>query len=134
MAGAAFCGRLHDRFMGKGHTRSTTPDLFSTDSAREPSPLSANVPSSSPSTAAPPRHVLPNDLDGAVKRLGDLELDRLLAAALAEQERRGRKPPVQGGTKRKPRLEQVEVPLTRGQMNAVRAAFKAGVKPSQIAR
>jgi len=27
-----------------------------------------------------------------------------------------------------------EVPLTRGQLNAVRAAFKAGITPSRIAR
>lgn len=35
---------------------------------------------------------------------------------------------------RKRRVEAVATPLTTGKLNAVRAAFKAGVKPSQIAR
>jgi hypothetical protein len=34
----------------------------------------------------------------------------------------------------KPRIEPAVVHLTPGKMNAVRAAFKAGVKPPQIAR
>ena len=33
-----------------------------------------------------------------------------------------------------PRTEVVAIHLTPGKLNAVRAAFKAGVKPSQIAR
>ena len=43
--------------------------------------------------AAPPlrRHVLPKDLPASIKQLDDPELDRLLAAALAEQKRRGGK-------------------------------------------
>jgi hypothetical protein len=80
-------------------------------------------------TASPRRHVLPNDLPAAIKQLDDHELDRLQAAVLAEQKRRGRKP-----SSDKPRVEAVAVHLTPGKMNAVRAAFKAGVKPSQIAR
>src|SRR5215475_873394 len=83
--------------MGRGRTRSTTPDLFSMASAREPSPLLRPPAGSPPATdAAPadflPRHVLPNDLRSAIKRLQDRELDLLLAAVLVEQERRGRKP------------------------------------------
>jgi hypothetical protein len=31
-------------------------------------------------------------------------------------------------------VDVTEVPLTRGQVNAVRAAFKAGITPSRIAR
>ena len=69
-----------------------------------------------------------------MKQLEDQELDRLLAAVLAEQRRRGRKPPVSDQSSRKKRVEAVDVPLTLGKLNAVRAAFKAGVKPSQIAR
>jgi hypothetical protein len=80
------------------------------------------------------RHVLPKDLPAAIKQLDDQELDRLLAAVLAEQKRRGRKPAVSVETRDKPRIEVVAVHLTPGKMNAVRAAFKAGVKPSQIAR
>jgi hypothetical protein len=80
------------------------------------------------------RHVLPKDLPAAIKQLDDQELDRLLAAAVAEQRRRGRKPapPLEPPDKR--RIETAVVHLTPGKVNAVRAAFKAGVKPSQIAR
>jgi predicted DNA-binding protein (UPF0251 family) len=83
--------------------------------------------------ASPRRHVLPKDLPGAINQLDDQELDRLLAAVLAEQKRRGRKP-MSTEPPEKPRTEEAVVHLTPGKMNAVRAAFKAGVKPSQIAR
>jgi hypothetical protein len=80
------------------------------------------------------RHVLPKDLPGAIKQLDDQELDRLLAAAAAGQKRRGRKPAVSAGTSDKSQIDAAAVQLTPGKLNAVRAAFKAGVKPSQIAR
>jgi hypothetical protein len=130
----------HDCRMGSGRTRSTTPDLFSTASARVPSLPSPNSPSSlsakadGDATAWSRRHVLPKDLPGAIKQLEDQELDRLLAAVLAEQKRRDRKPSMSVETQDRPRIEAAAVHLTAGKMNAVRAAFKAGVKPSQIAR
>jgi len=37
-------------------------------------------------------------------------------------------------TKKGQNVDNAEVPLTRGQLNAVRAAFKAGITPSRIAR
>ena len=114
-------------------TRSSTPDLFSSVSAREPS-SSKNPPSSLPEITHPSsRHVLPADLPNAIRQLDNQELDRLLAAVLAEQKRRGRKIPGSGGNSRQ---RQVEVPssLPQGQLNAVRAAFKAGITPSRIAR
>ena len=80
------------------------------------------------------RHVLPRDLANAVKRLEDQEFDRLLAAVLAEQQRRGRKLPVSNENLRKRRIGALDVHLTLGKLNAVRAAFQAGVKPTQIAR
>jgi hypothetical protein len=126
--------------MGSSRTRSTTPDLFSTASAPAPSLPSPDVPPSVPANAGGPaaaslrRHVLPKDLPAAIKQLDDQELDRLQAAVLAEQKRRGRKPAVSVETLNKPRVEAAAVHLTPGKMNAVRAAFKAGVKPSQIAR
>jgi hypothetical protein len=80
------------------------------------------------------RHVLPKDLPAAIKQLDDQELDRLLAAALAEQKRRGRKRAESVEPRDKPQIEVVAVHLTPGKLNAVRAAFKVGVKPSQIAR
>jgi hypothetical protein len=90
------------------------------------------------------RHVLPKDLPNAIKHLDDQDLDRLLAVAVAEAKRRGRLPSTNQTTeqssspmRRSPRGRRVQadtVSLTRGQINAVRAASKAGVKPSLIAR
>ena len=77
---------------------------------------------------------LPADLPNAIKQLGDQELDRLLAAVLAEQKRRGKKLRVSDENSRKRKMEAIAVPLTQGKLNAVRAAFKAGVTPSRIAR
>jgi hypothetical protein len=122
--------------MGKSSDRSTTPDLFSMTSTRGRSSPLVNPPSSpatndAAATAPSPRLVLPKDLPNAIKRLEDQDLDRLLSVAHAEQQRRGRKPPVSA---RKRRVEAVPLPLTQGKLNAVRAAFKAGVSPSKIAR
>ena len=123
----------------------TTPDLFSappTVRAAEPSAV-PNGKTGPDSLAPPQRHFLPKDLAGALKRLDDVEIDALLAAVLTEAERRGRRPP--SPPKEKPvanaklhrRQEAAEYgggSLTTGKLNAVRAAFKAGVKPSAIAR
>jgi len=86
--------------------------------------------------------VLPKNLRKAVKHLSDGELDLLHAAILGEMERRGRLPP-SDQSNRSPQAdksshgrqeEAATVSLTRGQVNAVRAALKAGIKPSVIAR
>ena len=101
---------------------------------------SSNLPRSSPPTtntagkASSTRYVLPRDLPSAMKQLEDQELDQLLVAVLAEQRQRGRKVTVSDESSSKRRVKAVGVPLTLGKLNAVRAAFKAGVKPSQIAR
>jgi DNA invertase Pin-like site-specific DNA recombinase len=58
----------------------------------------------------------------------------MLAAIIAEQRRRGRNLPASEETSRKRKVEVITVPLTQGKLNAVRAAFKAGVTPSRIAR
>jgi hypothetical protein len=60
--------------MGDRGTRSNAPDLFST--VREPAPQSA---------VSISRYVLPKNLPSAIKQLNDDELERLMAAALAEQ-------------------------------------------------
>jgi hypothetical protein len=92
--------------------------------------------------ASQQRHFLPNDLAGTLKRLDDVGLDALLAAVTTEAERRGRrqpspakeKPGADGKPQRRQAAEDGGGPLTTGKLNAVRAAFKAGVKPSAIAR
>jgi predicted DNA-binding protein (UPF0251 family) len=57
----------------------------------------------------------------------------LVADVVAEQKRRGRKPAESVQTPGQS-PEAAAVHLTSGKLNAVRAAFKVGVKPSQIAR
>ena len=130
--------------MGRDRTPQTTPDLFLTASSGEPSPPAKQ------SSAQERRHVLPKDLPNAVKHLDDRELDLLITASLEEAKRRGRSlPNVQANIpdqslrQRSPRtdrsshgphVEVATVSLTRGKINAVRAAFKAGIKPSVIAR
>src|SRR5271165_6995453 len=130
--------------MARDRNQHATPDLFSTASVR-PSikQLSATE---AAADATSPRHVLPRDLPNAVKHLTDRELDLLITAAVEEAKRRGRvRPSVQPNTpdelvaKRSSsrgtrRAAVAMVSLTRGQVNAVRAALKAGIKPSQIAR
>lgn len=118
----------------------TTPDLFSAKpTARAPESGEAE----SGNLASQPRHFLPKDLAGALKRLDETEIDTLLAAVTAEAERRGRLTPRPAAEKPAPdtKRQRNHAPaedgaglLTTGKLNAVRAAFKAGVKPSAIAR
>ena len=79
------------------------------------------------------RYVLPENIDAAIQQLDDQELDRLVSAALEERARR-KKPPVPEESWRKRHPEGVSVSLPQGKINAVRAAFKAGVTPTRIAR
>lgn len=121
--------------MGSGRITSMTPDLVSTVLPREPSLPPLNSPTTSADSAASsPRHVLPSDLPAAIKHLNDQEFEQLLAAVTAEQKRRGKKPPSHAKTPSKVPVEAVAVPLTPGKLSAVRAAFKAGVRPSKIAK
>jgi hypothetical protein len=100
----------------------TTSDLFS---ERAPEPLAKANP------AAQPRHFLPKDLAGALKRLDNAEIDALVLAVTTEAERRGRLRPSRA---KSADARASAEHLTTGKLNAVRAAFKAGVKPSAIAR
>jgi hypothetical protein len=136
--------------------RDRSPDLFSTNApggrpALPPRP-SATETKAEPS---PERHVLPKNLHAAVTYLNEEELDLLHEATLQEMKRRGRAPPgVEADStqssaplgpqkpqlpptvksSRRGRVEIVELPLSRGQVNAVRSAFKAGITPARIAR
>jgi hypothetical protein len=121
----------------------TTPDLFSdlpTITAAGPSAVPKGK-AGPDSLASQQRHFLPKDLAGALKRLDDVEIDALLAAVTTEAERRDRRPPSPAKEKpvadAKPQRRQEAAQdgagsLTTGKLNAVRAAFKAGVKPSAI--
>jgi hypothetical protein len=140
--------------MGRDPGEQGTPDLFSTNTVRDAS-LSPPRPTSAVKTPTlPHQYVLPKNLGAAVKQLSDGELDHLFKAAFDEAKRRGRLPrtvatdstpsfrrPPDFPTKRsttdkskRRHMDIADVTLTRGQVNAVRSAFKAGITPSRIAR
>jgi hypothetical protein len=132
------------------------PDLFSTGSVGDASPPAEPRPTEPAADISPQRHVLPKNLRHAVKQLSDVELDELFEVVFDETKRRDRLPRSIGPdstpasrrsadllTKRSSaadkavRQRKVDVTerlLTRGQINAVRAAFKAVVTLSRIAR
>jgi hypothetical protein len=112
----------------------TIPDLFSATPAAK-APECAGVPQGKAlpdNSAAQTRYLLPHDLAGALKGLDDTEVDSLLAAVTREAQRRGRLP--RASALQAPTRGDAGGSLTTGKLNAVRAAFKAGVKPSAIAR
>jgi hypothetical protein len=111
---ATFWEWRHDRCMGSG--------------PNSPRHIPTNV------TATASRHVLPNDLPAAVKHLDDQELNQLFAAVVAERLQRGMKSPVPDKIANKRSVEATAVSLTPGKLSAVRAAFKAGVTPTKIAK
>jgi hypothetical protein len=140
--------------MGRDPAEPAISDLFSTDGVKAAVPSSPTVDAAKAATeAASQRHILPKNLRHAVKQLNDGELDELFEVTFDEAKRRGRLPRTIGTDstpssrrpsdlvmKQSPRTDKrrqaavAEVPLARGQLNAVRAAFKAGITPSRIAR
>jgi hypothetical protein len=132
----------HAAPMARDPTERTAPDLFPTATAAAPPAPKT------PTESAPRRYVLPKNLRNAVKHLSDGELDLMHEATLEELNRRGRTPKGAGtdlpvrpdSTKtqslptKKAKLNTAKVSLTRGQVNAVRSAFKAGITPSRISR
>jgi hypothetical protein len=118
--------------MSSTRAQSSALDLFAMPPAREPS--SPLLPASAATAVPIPRHVLPNELPNAIKQFKDQDLDLLLSAVLAEKKRRDKEDSDSNQDRHKRRIEAVSVPLTQGKLNAVRAAFKAGVTPSRIAR
>ena len=136
--------------MGRDPAGQPTLDLFLTGSVRDASPPPKPRPTEPAADTSSQRHVLPKNLRHAVKQLSDGELDELFEAAFDETKRRGRLPwsigaestssrrPSDLQAKRKAVRQRnadiTEVPLARGQVNAVRAAFEAGITPSRIAR
>ena len=146
--------------MPSNRTQQQTADLFQAagaqESCRTHTPARLTTAAVSGAEKLSSRHVLPRDLSNALKQLDDGELDRLFAATRHELQRRGRsltstsviRPTTHMGTEQRasdqsttteesPERRQPQEPnvaLTRGQVNAVRAAFKAGITPSRIAR
>jgi hypothetical protein len=141
--------------MGRESNRQTTPDLFSTDTVREASAAEEKqYPDREEVAAATPaqRHVLPENLGHAIRQLTDDELIQLFEVALEEMKRRGKNQlqttgsmqpsrPTEEVTQNHRSTEKASsrklvaaVTLSPGKLNAVRAAFKAGITPSRIAR
>jgi hypothetical protein len=106
--------------------------LDSSSSTGPESPCSSSA-SQETETASSLRYVLPSNLEEAIRRLDDRQLDRLVSVALEERARR-KQAPVPEKSQRKRNAEAVSPPLPQGKLNAVRAAFKAGVTPARIAR
>jgi hypothetical protein len=119
--------------MSRRPIEESTPDLFSNEQFGER--LAKRT--SESTSARPSRAILPKDLTKAITDLDDQEFDRLFRATVDEAKRRGKlsksfdvgtgRPAKVTPTKNKPGL-------TQGQVNAVRASFKAGISPSRIAR
>ena len=131
----------HADGMGRDPAERTVPDLPTATASALPPPEAATK-------SAPQRYVLPKNLRNAVKHLSDGELDLMHTATVEELTRRGKTPQgVEPGLPARPDLTKIQSPptktaklnaakvsLTRGQVNAVRSAFKAGISPSRIAR
>jgi DNA invertase Pin-like site-specific DNA recombinase len=74
---------------------------------------------------------LPSDLARSLEYLDDSELRKLQDAVNGEIERRNRMSAAKTTT-RSSNKETVQIP--QGQVNLIRASFKAGLKPAAIAR
>ena len=137
--------------MGREGTQQTAPDLFAVSEVRDASAASIKSCSDRVTTvpSASQRHILPENLDLAIKQLNDDDLMQLLEVALREAKQRGKSPLRTDGDMRSSRQTDAatqkipkgetraavaDVTLSPGKLNAVRAAFKAGITPSRIAR
>ena len=111
------------------------PDLFSAAKHQSLSPLREPAPEilkNSEATLSP--RLLPKNLASSLQQLSDDDFRWLLAAVLNEQKRRGKNSIAPPEKSENQRWEGGARALSVGQLNAVRAAFKAGVKPTQIAK
>lgn len=92
--------------------------------------------------------ILPSDLEGSLRHLDEATFAHLLAGVLQEASRRGSIVPkpvvdkaaaiskIETSASRKgdPASPELSTSLRQGQLNAIRAAFKAGIKIPAIAR
>ena len=129
--------------MRRRSSKSESPDLFSHPAACALTPIT-------PGNSLTAPVLLPGDLEGSLARLSQADFERLRAAVSNEAVRRGGTAPeplhrasaqAERGTRSamrakvkaeegRPRAEAV----TAGKGNAIRAAFRAGLKPPAIAR
>jgi hypothetical protein len=103
----------------------TPDDLISTP------PSGGSSTTSRQKQAAPERksYILPKDIANSLSHLSDRDFGLLLKACMKEKTRR-----LPASSPRAGKAAAAATPLTTAQVNAVRAAFKAGVRPPVIAR
>jgi hypothetical protein len=93
--------------MGSGSNPSIKADLVSAQQSPDTPSLSASETKSLPvrkderAAASSPSYALPPNLPSTPRHLDNDQLDRLLAAVLTEQQRRGNQVPVSNRTSRK---------------------------------
>ena len=123
------------RIMSIPSNRLSEPELSSSGERGSSSSVALSSPAAGRDVEAerPSRYVLPQDLDAAIRRLSDPDLERLATAVLDERSRRrGPQARQESHGKRPDEASSPSLPL--GKVNAVRAAFQAGVTPKRIAR
>lgn len=127
--------------VSRGSSTGPQPDLFSS-----PPQGKGKEPQAVPAT---PRTILPSDLPLALAGLADSELKKLVDALAVEMDRRKltmtSPPPASTRMEIRPAKRRSSTidrrvqpsgaaPLAQGKLNAIRAAVKAGVKSTVIAR
>ena len=124
--------------MSNGASRSAKNDSVDRSPATQPASYAGrnSLPSQIEDVTRdkPPTYQLPRNLPSALSHLDDDQLERLPGAVNDELERRGNKASTQQTIEQKRPTKQGAPPLAFGKLNAIRAAFKAGVKPSAIAK
>ena len=92
------------------------------------------MPRSTTPTSATGKPLLPTDLGAALTWLSTRELETLLGAVQIEQKRRGAAVKDDAPTSGAPRTAGDPAKPKVGQVNAIRAALKAGVRPATVAK
>jgi hypothetical protein len=127
--------------------KSKSPDLFASGADEATPPPRLPSAASLDATIERKRVMLPGDLAGTLKHLDDRQLDTLLRAVTVEARRRGRLEPrdqtertaktggKQASSSRANSAAQTgAAAIPQGQANLIKAAFKAGMKPTAISR
>jgi hypothetical protein len=143
----ANCGTITPMLKRKRPSKAT-PELFTTAPESEPTTRRSTV---SAEALIERRYILPKDIGTSLLYLSEDELNRLARTVNEELARRNLLvvPKPSTGPETKPKRPVVLAdknigkrptsgtdapPLTQSRINAIRAAFKAGVRPSTIAR
>ena len=129
--------------MGHRNWINDTPTTVAPKALRPKAPA---VSQASIGSQLPARVMLPSNLPEALKQLDNTQLQTLLRDVTAEIDRRGAEPvksvapaePAEKASRRKtfagPRQASAEAEVPEGKANMIRASFKAGMKPTAIAR